>query len=247
MSTPSRAHAGCTPLRESVACVLSARATRYALITGANSGIGLTTVNRRLTARSPELTARRRKCRIDPVTSLGERAVAVQGDVANPADLDRLHDRVKTTSCCAARFADARGLARTSRLWPDTGRLRRRASRAPTSRAGSGRSSAATDAVRVARSSPAPRSSLAEAVGRTSTATTRRCPPGARAGRRPEWRTRVKLYPGHRAPPGGRACSGETSKASATSPPASRRSGESAATRKSPRSSHSSRRTRAVS
>jgi NAD(P)-dependent dehydrogenase (short-subunit alcohol dehydrogenase family) len=71
---------------------------KIAIVTGANSGIGLATA-RALVA---EGAARvyitgRRKVELDKAAaSLGARAVAVQGDVTDPADLDRLYDLVKT-------------------------------------------------------------------------------------------------------------------------------------------------------
>ena len=71
---------------------------KTAIITGANSGIGLATARTFLN----EGVARvyitgRRQAELDKATAfLGARAVAVQGDVTNPADLDRLYDLVKT-------------------------------------------------------------------------------------------------------------------------------------------------------
>lgn len=70
---------------------------KTAIITGASSGIGLATAKALLDdgAAHIYLTGRRQAELDDAVRSLGSRAVAVQGDVANPADLDRLHDLVK--------------------------------------------------------------------------------------------------------------------------------------------------------
>ncbi|MGP8432398.1 SDR family NAD(P)-dependent oxidoreductase [Paraburkholderia fungorum] len=71
---------------------------KTAIVTGANSGIGLATAKAFLDegAARVYLTGRR-KAELDAaVSALGSRAVAVQGDVTNPADLDRLVDLVKT-------------------------------------------------------------------------------------------------------------------------------------------------------
>jgi NAD(P)-dependent dehydrogenase (short-subunit alcohol dehydrogenase family) len=71
---------------------------KTAIITGGNSGIGLATARAFLAegASRVYLTGRRKVELDTAVESLNERAVAVQGDVTNPADLDRLYARVKT-------------------------------------------------------------------------------------------------------------------------------------------------------
>jgi NAD(P)-dependent dehydrogenase (short-subunit alcohol dehydrogenase family) len=71
---------------------------KTALITGANSGIGLATAKTFLDEGAARVyITGRRKSELDKVVAaLGARAVAVQGDVTNPTDLDRLHDRVKS-------------------------------------------------------------------------------------------------------------------------------------------------------
>jgi NAD(P)-dependent dehydrogenase (short-subunit alcohol dehydrogenase family) len=70
---------------------------KIAIVTGANSGIGLATARAFLAEGAARVyITGRRKAELDKaVAALGQRAVAVQGDVVNSADLDRLHDRVK--------------------------------------------------------------------------------------------------------------------------------------------------------
>jgi NAD(P)-dependent dehydrogenase (short-subunit alcohol dehydrogenase family) len=71
---------------------------KIAIITGANSGIGFATAKTFLDEGAARVyITGRRKIELDEATaSLGTRAVAVQGDVTSPADLDRLYDLVKT-------------------------------------------------------------------------------------------------------------------------------------------------------
>ncbi len=71
---------------------------KIAIITGANSGIGLATARAFIDegAARVYITGRRKSELDQAAVSLGARAVAVQGDVTNPADLDRLYDRVKS-------------------------------------------------------------------------------------------------------------------------------------------------------
>jgi NAD(P)-dependent dehydrogenase (short-subunit alcohol dehydrogenase family) len=70
---------------------------KVAVVTGANSGIGLATAKTFLAegAARVYLTGRRKAELENAVGALGARAVAVQGDVTKPADLDRLYDQVK--------------------------------------------------------------------------------------------------------------------------------------------------------
>jgi NAD(P)-dependent dehydrogenase (short-subunit alcohol dehydrogenase family) len=71
---------------------------KIAVVTGANSGIGLATAKAFLDegAARVYITGRRKVELDEAVTSLGTRAIAVPGDITNPADLDRLYDLVKT-------------------------------------------------------------------------------------------------------------------------------------------------------
>ena len=86
---------------------------KIAVVTGANSGIGLATARTLIEqgAARVYLTGRRAQELEAAAASLGERAVAVVGDVTRPADLDRLFERVKAESgrldivCANAGFA----------------------------------------------------------------------------------------------------------------------------------------------
>jgi NAD(P)-dependent dehydrogenase (short-subunit alcohol dehydrogenase family) len=71
---------------------------KIAVVTGANSGIGLATAKTLIDqgAARVYLTGRRKAELEEAAASLGERAVAVPGDVTNLADLDRLYDVVKS-------------------------------------------------------------------------------------------------------------------------------------------------------
>jgi NAD(P)-dependent dehydrogenase (short-subunit alcohol dehydrogenase family) len=70
---------------------------KIAVVTGANSGIGLATARTFLAEGAARVyVTGRRKAELDEAAaSLGARAVGVQGDVTNPADLDRLYAQVK--------------------------------------------------------------------------------------------------------------------------------------------------------
>jgi NAD(P)-dependent dehydrogenase (short-subunit alcohol dehydrogenase family) len=69
---------------------------KVAVITGGNSGMGLATA--KLFAEEGAkviITGRRQKDLDDAVKSIGKNIEGVQGDIANLADLDRLHDHLK--------------------------------------------------------------------------------------------------------------------------------------------------------
>jgi NAD(P)-dependent dehydrogenase (short-subunit alcohol dehydrogenase family) len=70
---------------------------KIAVVTGANSGIGLATARAFLDEGAERVyVTGRRKAELDAaVSTLGARAIGVQGDVTRPADLDRLYDRIK--------------------------------------------------------------------------------------------------------------------------------------------------------
>jgi NAD(P)-dependent dehydrogenase (short-subunit alcohol dehydrogenase family) len=70
---------------------------KIAVVTGANSGIGLATAKAFLSegAARVYITGRRQAESDEAVAVMGPRAVAVAGDVTSPPDLDRLYDRVK--------------------------------------------------------------------------------------------------------------------------------------------------------
>jgi NAD(P)-dependent dehydrogenase (short-subunit alcohol dehydrogenase family) len=70
---------------------------KIAIITGANSGIGLATAKTFIDegAARVYITGRRKEELDKAASSLGARVVAVQGDVTKPTDLDRLYSRVK--------------------------------------------------------------------------------------------------------------------------------------------------------
>jgi NAD(P)-dependent dehydrogenase (short-subunit alcohol dehydrogenase family) len=68
---------------------------KTAVITGGNSGIGLATARRFIDEGATVFITGRRQTELDTaVNALGESAIGVQGDVANPADLDRLYAAV---------------------------------------------------------------------------------------------------------------------------------------------------------
>jgi len=71
-------------------------AGKIALITGANSGIGLATARRFVDEGAyVYITGRRERELAAAVEQIGRNVAAVPGDVSNPGDLDRLFERIK--------------------------------------------------------------------------------------------------------------------------------------------------------
>ena len=71
---------------------------KIAVVTGANSGIGYATAKALIEhgAARVYITGRRKEELEAAAASLGNVAVAVEGDVTKPADIERLYERVKT-------------------------------------------------------------------------------------------------------------------------------------------------------
>ena len=71
---------------------------KVAVVTGANSGIGLATAKEFVAEGAYVFATGRRKAELDAaVREIGRNAVGVQGDVSNMADLDRLYATVQET------------------------------------------------------------------------------------------------------------------------------------------------------
>ena len=69
---------------------------KIAVVTGGNSGIGLTTAHRFVEEGAFVFITGRRQSELDvAVKQIGKNVTGVQGDVSNLADLDRLYDTVK--------------------------------------------------------------------------------------------------------------------------------------------------------
>jgi NAD(P)-dependent dehydrogenase (short-subunit alcohol dehydrogenase family) len=69
---------------------------KVAVITGGNSGIGLATARKFVEEGAYVFITGRRQAELDKAVKLiGKDVTAVQGDVSNPADLDRLYARVE--------------------------------------------------------------------------------------------------------------------------------------------------------
>ena len=69
---------------------------KVALVTGGNSGIGLATAKRFVGEGAYVFIAGRRQKELDAtVKEIGKNVAAVQGDVSNLADLDRLFAQIK--------------------------------------------------------------------------------------------------------------------------------------------------------
>src|SRR5947209_20452339 len=77
-------------------CVMGRLAGKVAVITGANSGIGLETAKRFVEEGAHVVITGRRKDELDKAAAeIGENVIAVQGDVSHLGDLDRLYAEVK--------------------------------------------------------------------------------------------------------------------------------------------------------
>ena len=71
-------------------------AGKIALVTGGNSGIGLTTAKRLAEAGATVFVTGRRKAELDAaVSEIGHGAVGLQGDVSSLADLDRAYEAIR--------------------------------------------------------------------------------------------------------------------------------------------------------
>ena len=69
---------------------------KIAIVTGGNGGIGLATAKRFVAEGAFVYLTGRRQSELDKaLTEVGQNAVAVQGDVTQIADLDRLFDQVR--------------------------------------------------------------------------------------------------------------------------------------------------------
>ena len=71
---------------------------KIAVITGGTSGIGLATAKRFVAEDAHVFIMGRRRAELDAaVKQIGGKVTGVQGDIAKPADLDRLYQKVKET------------------------------------------------------------------------------------------------------------------------------------------------------
>src|SRR6266852_4383717 len=71
---------------------------KVAVVTGGSAGIGLATAKRLIADGVTVFITGRRQAELDKaVVEIGGDVVAVQADVSNPADLDRLYEKVRST------------------------------------------------------------------------------------------------------------------------------------------------------
>ena len=91
---------------------------KTAVITGANSGIGLATAERFIAEGAARvfITGRRQPELAAAAAQLGPRAIPVPGDVGTPADLDRLYDEVEATGTGLDVVVANAGSTRVARL-----------------------------------------------------------------------------------------------------------------------------------
>ena len=81
---------------------------KVALITGATTGIGLAAAKLFVAEGAHVfITGRRQRELDDAVTEIGRNVTGVQGDVAQPADLDRLYETIKANGRLDVVFANA--------------------------------------------------------------------------------------------------------------------------------------------
>jgi NAD(P)-dependent dehydrogenase (short-subunit alcohol dehydrogenase family) len=72
---------------------------KYILVTGANSGIGLTTARHFVSEGATVFITGRRREQLESVAKeIGSKAVPIQGDISSNADLDRLFDQIRQTA-----------------------------------------------------------------------------------------------------------------------------------------------------
>src|SRR6201999_2175592 len=71
-------------------------AGKIALVTGGSSGLGLATAERLIREGATVYITRRRQAELDAAAKTG--AIAIQGDIAVPADLDRIFATIKARS-----------------------------------------------------------------------------------------------------------------------------------------------------
>jgi saccharopine dehydrogenase-like NADP-dependent oxidoreductase len=90
---------------------------KVALITGGNSGIGLATAKRFVNEGTYVFITGRRKSELDvAVKEIGKNVAAVQGDVANLDDLDRLFAQIKKQRASSISCSPTLESPRTRRL-----------------------------------------------------------------------------------------------------------------------------------
>src|ERR1700758_3648520 len=91
---------------------------KVAVVTGGNSGIGLATAKRlQEEGARVAITGRSKKTLDDAVKAIGNGVLAIQGDVAKIADLEKLYAEVSKSwarlMCCSSTL-----VLRSLRLWP---------------------------------------------------------------------------------------------------------------------------------
>src|SRR5579864_9604435 len=97
---------------------MSKLAGKVALVTGGNGGIGLATAQRFVAEGATVFITGRRQEQLDAAArEIGAGAIAIQGDIANLADLDRIFATIRGHSGrLDILFANARSEEHTSEL-----------------------------------------------------------------------------------------------------------------------------------